>query len=89
LSLFCINTVNKSVKTKFFVSYLNKIIMQVIRILNQVYLPGKYWSNRNKTSRKFKLLVLKIRNFLNLLSGNDLVSMIKDVLLDEEKETIS
>jgi hypothetical protein len=39
--------------------------MQVIRILNQVYLPGKYWSNRNKTSRKFKLLVLKIRNLKN------------------------
>lgn len=63
--------------------------MQIIRILNQQFLPAKNWSYRNKTSRKFKLLVLKIKGFLNLLSGNELVNMINDVLSEEEKIFLS
>jgi len=63
--------------------------MQIIRILNQEFLPAKNWSNRNKTSTKFKLLIHKIKGFLNLLSGNELVNMIIDVLSEEEKLILS
>ena len=63
--------------------------MQILRVLNNQYNPGKNWSQRNKTSSKFKILIRKIKNFLNLMSGFDLLNMIKDLLTEEELLIIS
>ena len=63
--------------------------MQIIRALNNQYTASKNWSQRNKTSSKFKILIFKIKRFLNLLSGNDLINMIKDILSEEELSILS
>jgi hypothetical protein len=63
--------------------------MQILRVLNNQYNAGKNWSQRNKTSSKFKILIRKIKNFLNLMSGYDLLNMIKDLLSEEEIMNIS
>jgi hypothetical protein len=63
--------------------------MQILRVLNNEYIAGKNWSQRNKTSSKFKILIRKIKHFLNLMSGFDLLNMIKDLLSDEEIRIIS
>jgi hypothetical protein len=63
--------------------------MQITKVLNNQYAPGKKWSDRNKTSTKFKILVNKIRNFLDCLSGYDFMNMMRDVLLDQEKSLLS
>jgi hypothetical protein len=63
--------------------------MQILRVLNNQYNAGKNWSQRNKTSSKFKILIRKIKNFLNFMSGYDLLNMIKDLLSEEEIMNIS
>jgi hypothetical protein len=55
--------------------------MQIIRVLNNRYTQGKYWSKRNKTSSKKKIL--------KLLSGNELINMIRDILSEEELSVLS
>jgi hypothetical protein len=58
--------------------------MEVTRILNRNYPPTGQWSNRNKKSGYFSKLRQRIRIFLNSLSGNDLSSMIADILNKDE-----
>jgi hypothetical protein len=62
--------------------------MEVTRILNQNYPPTNQWRNRNKKSGYFSKLRQRIRIFLNSLSGNDLPSMIADVLTKDELVTL-
>ncbi len=63
--------------------------MQITRVLNKQFVPGKNWSNRNKTCSKFKILIHKIRNFLETLSGFDMLSMLQDILSAEERFSLS
>jgi hypothetical protein len=58
--------------------------MEVPRIISQNYHPTSRWSNRNKKSGYFSKLRHRIRRFLNSFSGNDLPSMIVDILNKEE-----
>ncbi len=62
--------------------------MLVTKILNNRYTPAKRWSTRRNAS-SFLQLKLKIRNILNLLSGNDIINMLKSVLNREELYEIS
>jgi hypothetical protein len=57
---------------------------EILRILNNNYQPSIRWSNRCPTSSYQKNLKEKIKRFLLALSGNDLISMLNDVLVNEE-----
>ena len=46
---------------------------------------SKRWSQRNKRSLRFQNLKEKVRNFLALLSGDDFLNMLLDILKDGEK----
>jgi hypothetical protein len=58
--------------------------MDVIRILNNDFNRAVVWSTRHKSSPNFRLLKQKIKLFLINLSGNDLISMLNDVLEENE-----
>jgi hypothetical protein len=79
-------------KKKLFLQENNKEIfenkMQITRVLNNQFVPAKNWNNRNKTSSKHKLLIRKIRNFLDMLSGYDMLSMLHDVLSTQERSSL-
>lgn len=62
--------------------------MLITKILNNRYTPAKRWSNR-KYSTGLVNLKKKIRNILSLLSGNEIVNMIIDVLTKNELRDIS
>jgi hypothetical protein len=53
---------------------------EIIRILNNNYEPSIRWSNRCPASSYQTSLKEKIKRFLLALSGNDLISMLNDVL---------
>ena len=63
--------------------------MHASRILNQDYIDEPAWTTRNKTSGSFYRLKQKIKRLLISLSGNDVSSMIKDVLTADELKEIS
>jgi hypothetical protein len=58
--------------------------MEVTRIINKNYQPTVRWSYRNKRSGYFNTLKQRFKRFINSLSGNDLASMIVDILNKEE-----
>ena len=59
--------------------------MNVSRVLLNAYNIAMRWSNRPKTNGGyFSILKQRIRSFLLSLSGNDLTSMLCDVLTKSE-----
>jgi hypothetical protein len=54
--------------------------MEVTRIVKQNYTKASKWTVRSKTSGSFYRLKKHIRNFLEHLSGGEIVEMMKDVL---------
>jgi hypothetical protein len=63
--------------------------MLITKILNNHFTPAKRWSARRTHSSKFLKLKNKIRYLLSLLSGNEIVNMLKSVLNKEELYDIS
>lgn len=61
--------------------------MQVVKILNDNYIPAMKWSDRNRTS--IYDIKRKIRKLLFCLSGDDLIPMLEDVLEINEKKELS
>lgn len=61
--------------------------MEVVRILSNNFFQAMKWSDRNRIF--IYDLKDKIRNYLNSLSGNDIVSMLNDILDVSEKEELS
>ena len=54
--------------------------MEIIRLLKIRYAQSLRWNNRNKKSSYFSVLKKRIRSCLISLSGNDLPSMLLDIL---------
>ena len=54
--------------------------MEIIRLLKIRYAQSLRWNSRNKKSSYFNVLKKRIKRFLISLSGNDLPSMILDIL---------
>jgi hypothetical protein len=63
--------------------------MLVTKSLNRNYLTARNWSNRNKSGKNYYQLVNRIRNFLNLLSGNNVVDMLNCVLAKQDLANLS
>lgn len=59
------------------------------KILNIDFSKNLKWSNRRKRGGGFYLKKKQIRKILDLISGEDLINMLKDVLTEEEKYFLS
>jgi hypothetical protein len=62
--------------------------MEVIKILRNKYDPSLVWSKRSRDDQHFKNLKQRIKAFLMSVSGNDLVSMLNDVLNVDEVSSL-
>ncbi len=56
-----------------------KIVLE--EILSKNYNPGRKWSKIKKTRQPFSSVIEKLRKFLDLISGNDRLSLI-DILTE-------
>ena len=58
-------------------------------IFNHRYTPAMRWSERNKNGSGFNNLVTNIRSILQLLSGNEIINLLKDVIRKNEMKEIA
>ena len=58
------------------------------KILNTPLENVTLWKERNKKSGNFNKLIKRIRNFMVQISGNDLISMLLDILNKGDKEIL-
>ena len=58
--------------------------MEIQKVLNTNYAAAAKWSSRSRTTGHFKKMKIKIRTFLERLSGNDLKAMLNDVFKHED-----
>jgi hypothetical protein len=63
--------------------------MSVTRILLNAYNFATRWSDRENTTGYFKILKQRVRRFLISLSGDDVSSMLSDVLTKEEISNVA
>ncbi len=63
--------------------------MDVTRTLLNDYNEASRWDARSKTSGCFRILRQRVRRFLASLSGNNIISMLDDVLTHTEKQNLS
>lgn len=63
--------------------------MLITKALTKNYSAAKTWSKRVKSGRKYYQLVGQIKNFLNQLSGNDVVDMLQCVLSKQDLSNLA
>jgi hypothetical protein len=60
----------------------------VTDIISKNYQPMRNWSLRNRAGGSHSILMKNVRQILNLISGGNLILMLKNVLTEEEKQLL-
>ena len=60
----------------------------IINVLNAEYIPSIPWSRRKKNGNYFKLIG-RIREFLSLLAGGEMLFMLRDLVIKDEIKIIA